>query len=86
MSHRLNPNPKEREGAARFTPPTVEEVRDYCQSRSNSVNPETFVDFYTAKGWFVGKNKMKDWKSAVRTWEKREAKETPRPEWRGFDE
>lgn len=54
----------------RFTPPTVEEVRAYCRERGNSVNPETFVDFYTGKGWFVGKNKMKDWKAAVRTWEK----------------
>lgn len=81
-----NPNPKEREGAARFTPPTVEEVRDYCQSRKNGIDPEKFIDFYTSKGWYIGKNKMKDWKSAVRTWEKSEAKETPRPEWRGFDE
>lgn len=55
--------------ATRFVPPTVEEVRAYCQERHNGVNPETFVDFYTGKGWFVGKNKMKDWKAAVRTWE-----------------
>lgn len=54
----------------RFTPPTVEEVRAYCRERGNSVNPETFVDFYMGKGWMVGKNKMKDWKAAVRTWEK----------------
>jgi hypothetical protein len=54
----------------RFTPPTVEEVRAYCRERGNSVNPETFVDFYLGKGWMVGKNKMKDWKAAVRTWEK----------------
>jgi len=54
----------------RFIPPTVEEVRAYCRERGNTVNPETFVDFYTGKGWMVGKNKMKDWKAAVRTWEK----------------
>lgn len=53
-----------------FKPPSVEEVREYCLSRSNNVDPEAFVDFYTSKGWFVGKNKMKDWKSAVRTWER----------------
>ena len=53
-----------------FTPPTVEEVREYCQSRNNFVDPERFVDFYAAKGWMVGKNKMKDWKAAVRTWER----------------
>ena len=54
----------------RFTPPTVEEVRDYCRERNNNVDPVTFVDFYTAKGWCVGKNKMKDWKACVRTWER----------------
>ena len=53
----------------RFTPPSVEEVRSYCNERNNSVDPESFVDFYSSKGWMVGKNKMKDWKAAVRTWE-----------------
>ena len=56
----------------RFVPPTVEEVRNYCYERNNNVDPERFVDYYTANGWVVGKNKMKDWKAAVRTWEKRE--------------
>ena len=54
----------------RFTPPTIEEVKAYCIERGNRVNPEQFVDFYSAKGWLVGKNKMKDWKAAVRTWER----------------
>ena len=53
-----------------FSKPTVEEVRAYCEERHNSVDAETFVDFYESKGWLVGKNKMKDWKAAVRTWEK----------------
>ena len=53
----------------RFTPPSVDEVNDYCDQRNNSVDPETFIDFYQAKGWMVGKNKMKDWKACVRTWE-----------------
>ena len=53
-----------------FTPPTIEEVRAYCQERKNSIDPETFVDFYASKGWMVGKTKMKDWKACVRTWEK----------------
>lgn len=52
-------------------PPTVDEVRSYCIERGNNVDPEMFVDYYTSKGWMIGKNKMKDWKSAVRTWEKR---------------
>ncbi len=54
-----------------FTPPSLDDVRAYCQERKNGVDPQTFIDFYESKGWFVGKNKMKDWKAAVRTWEKR---------------
>lgn len=53
----------------RFVPPTVEEVTEYCNERNNNVNPQAFIDFYESKGWMVGKNKMKDWKAAVRTWE-----------------
>lgn len=60
-----------------FTPPTVEEVIAYCLERNNDVNAERFVDFYTSKGWAVGKNKMKDWKAAVRGWEK-DLKESPK--------
>jgi hypothetical protein len=56
----------------RFVPPTVEEVRAYCQERKNGINAQRFIDFYTAKGWMLGKNHMKDWKAAVRTWEGRE--------------
>lgn len=54
----------------RFVPPTADEVREYCQSRGNGIVAEEFIDFYTSKGWMVGKNKMKDWKAAVRTWER----------------
>ena len=54
----------------KFTPPTVEEVQAYCQERKNKVDAQAFVDFYSSKGWMVGKNKMKDWKAAVRTWER----------------
>lgn len=58
--------------AARFTPPSLEEVTAYCQSRGNGVDAQRFVDFYTAKGWKVGREKMHDWKAAVRTWERSE--------------
>ena len=54
----------------RFTPPAVEEVQAYCKERKNNVDAQRFVDFYEAKGWMLGKNKMKDWKAAVRTWER----------------
>ncbi len=57
---------------SRFVPPTVEEVSAYCQERNKGVDPQRFVDFYTANGWKVGKNTMKDWKAAVRTWENRD--------------
>lgn len=53
-----------------FAPPSVEEVRQYCAERQNGVDAEIFVDFYASKGWMIGKNKMKDWKAAVRTWER----------------
>lgn len=54
----------------RMTPPTVDEVAAYCRERGNGIDPEAFVDFYASKGWMVGKNPMKDWKAAVRTWER----------------
>jgi hypothetical protein len=54
----------------RFTPPELSEVITYCQERNNSVDPEKWYDFYLSKNWMIGKNKMKDWKAAVRTWEK----------------
>lgn len=52
-----------------FKKPTIEEIKSYCTSRCNSVNPNLFYDYYESNGWQVGKNKMKDWKAAVRTWE-----------------
>lgn len=55
---------------ARFVAPTLEEVKAYCHERGNKVDPQRFVDFYTANGWTQGKGKpIKDWKAAVRTWE-----------------
>ena len=56
----------------RFIPPTVDDVREYCFERGNSIDPQRFVDYYTSNGWMVGKNKMKDWKAAVRTWEQKD--------------
>lgn len=63
---------KEREKG--FRPPSLDEVTAYCQERHNTVNPERFIDFYAAKGWMIGANKMRDWKAAIRTWEQREDK------------
>ena len=54
----------------RFSPPTILEVQNYCSERENSVDPSKFIDYYTSVGWKVGKNAMKDWRAAIRTWEK----------------
>ena len=54
----------------RFTPPTLAEVRAYCQERMNNVDASRFIDYYASNGWKVGRNPMKDWRAAVRTWEK----------------
>ncbi len=69
-----------------FRPPTVQEVKDYCEQRGNSIDAEYFVDFYASKNWMVGKNKMKDWKACVRTWERnsRQAKPVKQAEKNGF--
>ena len=56
-----------------FRPPDLEEVKAYCQERKNKVDPEAFMDHYQSNGWMVGKSKMKDWKAAVRNWERTEA-------------
>ena len=53
-----------------FTKPTIDEIQDYCIERNNNVNAEHFFDYYESNGWKVGKNSMKDWQAAVRTWEK----------------
>ena len=59
-----------KKAAPAFHHPTVEEVKAYCLERKNKVDAVRFVDYYTANGWKVGKNPMKDWRAAVRTWER----------------
>lgn len=54
----------------RFEKPTLSQITQYCLERNNNVNAEQFYDYYESNGWKVGKNSMKDWKAAVRTWEK----------------
>ena len=63
---------KRESSAARFTPPTAEEVDGYCREAGITVDAGRFVDFYASKGWRVGREGMKDWKAAVRNWERRE--------------
>jgi uncharacterized protein YdaU (DUF1376 family) len=61
--------PPEKQKRPRFIEPSVEEVRSYCQERGNTIDPQKFVDHYSANGWMRGKTKIKDWKACVRTWE-----------------
>ena len=54
----------------RFKKPSVEEIETYCNERNNNINPNAFYDYYESKDWMIGKNRMKDWKAAIRTWER----------------
>ena len=65
-----------------FIKPTIEEIEEYCSERNNGINANAFYDFYESKDWYVGKNKMKDWKACVRTWEQRQPKRII-PDWFG---
>ena len=67
------------QGRKCFVPPMVEDVAAYCAERKNGIDAEEFVAFYASKGWMVGKNKMKDWKQAVITWEKSRKHSTTQP-------
>lgn len=71
----LPPNGVSDTRAKRFTPPTLDDVSAYIREHGSNVDAQRFLDFYTAKGWMVGKNRMKDWKAAVRTWEKRDSEQ-----------
>lgn len=63
----------------RFIPPLIDEVSDYCKERGNGVDAQRFIDYYSANGWKVGKNSMKDWRAAVRTWERNNQHRVPAP-------
>lgn len=54
----------------RFEKPTLSEIKQYCIERKNNVDAQHFYDYYESNGWKVGKNSMKNWQAAVRTWEK----------------
>ena len=54
----------------RFEKPTLSEIKAYCIERNNNVDAQHFFDYYESNGWKVGKNSMKNWQAAVRTWEK----------------
>lgn len=78
--YRTPPKEKEKEKAKEkkkekdvvFVPPTPRQVREYCTQRSNTVDPDKFVDYYEANGWRLGSNSVRDWKALVRSWERKE--------------
>lgn len=70
------PPDKKKSGDERFKVPAVDEVAAYCAERGNNVDAHAWWDFYQSNGWMVGKNRMKDWKAAVRTWEQRHKDES----------
>lgn len=80
-------NIKKRKGSQ--IPPTLQEVKDYCEERNNGIDPQEFIDFYTSKGWVIGKSPMKDWQAAIRTWEQKRKTEQPKKvnsNWSDYDE
>lgn len=67
---------KEKEKSG-FKKPSLSEIYEYCQSRNNGIDAQEFFDFYQSKNWMVGKNKMSDWRAAVRTWEHKRKDQKP---------
>lgn len=59
----------------KFKKPSLEEISEYCKIRNNGIDPQSFFNFYEAKGWKIGKEPMRDWQAAVRTWERRQMSE-----------
>lgn len=85
----INNNIKNNISVTRFVKPKVEEIDSYCKERKNNVDAQQFFDYYESKGWKVGKSPMKDWKSAVRTWERNDfnnhksySEEPPKPQFK----
>lgn len=74
-------NTKEKKERHVFVIPTMQEVRDYCRQRQNLVDPAKWHDHYSSNGWKVGKNPMKDWQAAVRTWERSEFNMPKKESW-----
>ena len=81
----IDNNKKENTKEKNFIKPTIEEIQDYCSERNNGINANAFYDFYESKNWYIGKNKMKDWKACIRTWEQKQNKNDTKkeivPEW-----
>lgn len=78
----INIENKQKNISIRFSKPTLAEVESYCRERKNNVDAQRFVDYYESNGWKVGKNPMRDWKAAVRTWERNASQKAEKPGYR----
>ena len=76
----VNAKKENTEKKAHFVPPTLENVIGYCRENGYKVDAQRFIDFYESKGWMVGKNKMKDWRAAVRNWSRQDRREVIKDE------
>lgn len=89
-SNKENNNTPKAEKKERFKAPTVEEVQEYCTERGNNIDAQHFIDYYSARGWMLGKNHIKDWKACIRTWERNDSfkpqKHNEEPEHRKYDQ
>jgi hypothetical protein len=76
VAEATQPQPEKRPKRSVFNKPTVDEIRAYCTDRNNRIDAQRFFDYYESKGWLIGKTPMKDWKAAVRTWERGDSRGT----------
>ncbi len=72
-SNKENNNTPKTEKKERFKAPSVEDVQAYCDERGNNIDAQHFIDYYSARGWMLGKNHIKDWKACIRTWERNDS-------------
>ena len=84
-NHKPITNKEKTKAKKNFKKPTLEEVSEYCRERSNGIDAQAFIDHYEANGWKVGRNAMKDWKAAVRTWEKSRKERSQQSSQSGWD-
>ena len=77
LEERRGEEKRSKSSVARFARPTLQEVEAYCKERKNAVDPTRFLDHYDSNGWKVGKNSMKDWRAAIRTWERNDMGQAP---------
>jgi hypothetical protein len=69
------------EGSGRFQKPTLSELQSYFAEISLSESPQKFLDYYTANGWKVGRNPMRDWRATARNWKTKRAEDQPKPKY-----